>query len=189
MAKVPAEAWIISHRPFNSINIDSRPARTRSNRVQELAFGPSCRAAWMSVAGHLHFFQAVTSEARPPPVDRSSGGVLVLGVAVRRAGERRRLGIQQGGQLGDLFGLRLHGVGPPRRGVDRHAVRCRGPADQALPAVRPRVDLRVVTAVCGSENLAEARFFPGVRRPGRTWPATRRKNRPRAPRRAAVPSA
>src|SRR5204862_43979 len=77
-AKVPAEAWITSHRPFNSMRIDSRDvARDEvDNRVQELAFGPVMPGGVrMSVAGHLHFFQAVDfGAARPPQLVVGTGG-------------------------------------------------------------------------------------------------------------------
>jgi predicted phosphodiesterase len=77
-AKVPTEAWITSHRPFNSMRIDLRDfARDEvDNRVQELAFGavmPS--GVRMAVAGHLHFFQAVDfGAARPPQLVVGTGG-------------------------------------------------------------------------------------------------------------------
>jgi predicted phosphodiesterase len=77
-AKVPTEAWITSHRPFNSMRIDLRDfARDEvENRVQELAFGavmPS--GVRMAVAGHLHFFQAVDfGAARPPQLVVGTGG-------------------------------------------------------------------------------------------------------------------
>ena len=77
-AKVPAEAWITSHRPFNSMRIDSRDAARDEvdNRVQELAFGPVMPSGVrMSVAGHIHFFQAVNfGAARPPQLVVGTGG-------------------------------------------------------------------------------------------------------------------
>jgi hypothetical protein len=77
-AKVPTEAWITSHRPFNSMRIDFRDLGRDEvdNRVQELAFGavmPS--SVRMAVAGHLHFFQAVDfGAARPPQLVVGTGG-------------------------------------------------------------------------------------------------------------------
>jgi predicted phosphodiesterase len=76
-AKVPAEAWLVTHRPLNSMR--SAPGgRTNEvdNAVQELAFGnimpPGVR---MAVAGHIHFFQAVDfGGARPPQLVVGTGG-------------------------------------------------------------------------------------------------------------------
>jgi len=76
-AKVPAEAWFVTHRPLNSMR--SAPdglANEVDNRVQELAFGsampPGVR---MSVAGHIHFFQAVDfGSTRPPQLVVGTGG-------------------------------------------------------------------------------------------------------------------
>jgi hypothetical protein len=77
-AKVPPEAWITSHRPFNSMRIDARDvARDEvDNRVQELAFGPVMPSGVrMAVSGHLHFFQAVDfGAARPPQLVVGTGG-------------------------------------------------------------------------------------------------------------------
>jgi predicted phosphodiesterase len=77
-AKVPAEAWITSHRPFNSMRIDFRDLGRDEvdNRVQELAFGAVMPGSVrMAVAGHLHFFQAVDfGAARPPQLVVGTGG-------------------------------------------------------------------------------------------------------------------
>jgi hypothetical protein len=76
-ANVPAEAWLVSHRPLNSMRSASdRPANEVDNAVQELAFGsvmpPGVR---MTVAGHIHFFQAVDfGGSRPPQLVVGTGG-------------------------------------------------------------------------------------------------------------------
>src|SRR5258708_21956813 len=68
-ANVPAEAWFVSHRPLNSMrSAPDRPVNQVDNAVQELAFGtimpPGVR---MTVAGHIHFFQAVDFGGSRPP--------------------------------------------------------------------------------------------------------------------------
>jgi hypothetical protein len=76
-AKVPAEAWFVSHRPLNSMRgAAGGLANEVDNRVQELAFGtimpPGVR---MAVAGHIHFFQAVDfGGSRPPQLVVGTGG-------------------------------------------------------------------------------------------------------------------
>jgi predicted phosphodiesterase len=69
MAKIPGEAWLVSHRPFNAMRrADGQPVNVVENTVQETALGdllpPSVR---MAVAGHIHFFQAVDFGSSIPP--------------------------------------------------------------------------------------------------------------------------
>jgi Calcineurin-like phosphoesterase len=76
-AKVPAEAWLVSHRPLNAMRAaDGRPVNVVENAVQEQALGsllpPGVR---MTVAGHIHFFQAVDfGGASPPQLVVGTGG-------------------------------------------------------------------------------------------------------------------
>jgi hypothetical protein len=77
-AKVPAEAWLVSHRPLNAMRgaDNGRPVNVVENSVQEQAFGsllpPGVR---MTVAGHIHFFQAVDfGGASPPQLVVGTGG-------------------------------------------------------------------------------------------------------------------
>jgi hypothetical protein len=76
-ARVPAEAWFVTHRPLNSMRSTlDRSANEVDNTVQELAFGtlmpPGVR---MAVAGHIHFFQAVDfGSSRPPQLVVGTGG-------------------------------------------------------------------------------------------------------------------
>jgi len=76
-ARVPAEAWFVTHRPLNSIRgAPDRSANEVDNTVQESAFGglmpPGVR---MAVAGHIHFFQAVDfGSSRPPQLVVGTGG-------------------------------------------------------------------------------------------------------------------
>jgi hypothetical protein len=76
-AKVPAEAWLVSHRPLNAMRAAFRRAGDEvENSVQERAFGtimpPGVR---MTVAGHIHFFQAVDfGGLRPPQLVVGTGG-------------------------------------------------------------------------------------------------------------------
>jgi hypothetical protein len=77
-AKAPAEAWLVSHRPLNAMRGSfSQPAANEvENAVQERAFGsimpPGVR---MTVAGHIHFFQAVDfGGVRPPQLVVGTGG-------------------------------------------------------------------------------------------------------------------
>jgi hypothetical protein len=71
-AKVPVEAWFVSHRPLNSMRgATGGLANEVDNKVQELAFGtimpPGVR---MTVAGHIHFFQAVDFGGSRPACGR-----------------------------------------------------------------------------------------------------------------------
>jgi predicted phosphodiesterase len=76
-AKVSAEAWLVSHRPLNAMRgALGKPMNEVENAVQERAFGsimpPGVR---MTVAGHIHFFQAVDfGGARPPQLVVGTGG-------------------------------------------------------------------------------------------------------------------
>jgi hypothetical protein len=77
LGKVPAEAWIASHRPFNAMRgADNEQVNETDNRVQELAFGPIMPAnVRMSVAGHIHFFQAIDfGGLRPAQLVVGTGG-------------------------------------------------------------------------------------------------------------------
>ena len=77
--KVPGEAWIASHRPMNAMVLVGSGANARNvvdNTVQERAFGADMPAGVrMSVAGHVHFFQAIDfGGARPPQLIVGTGG-------------------------------------------------------------------------------------------------------------------
>ena len=77
VARVPAEAWLVAHRPLNSMrSAFERPVNEVENTVQELAFGSIMPAGVrMTVAGHIHFFQAVDfGGARPPQLVVGTGG-------------------------------------------------------------------------------------------------------------------
>ena len=76
-ARVPAEAWFVTHRPLNAMRSAlDRAANEVDNTVQESAFGslmPS--GVRMTVAGHIHFFQAVDfGGSRPPQLVVGTGG-------------------------------------------------------------------------------------------------------------------
>jgi len=76
-AKVPAESWLVSHRPLNSMRgAFNRPVNEVDNTVQELAFGSIMPAGVrMTVAGHIHFFQAIDfGGLRPPQLVVGTGG-------------------------------------------------------------------------------------------------------------------
>jgi hypothetical protein len=77
--KVPAEAWMATHRPLNAmidLGTAGGPRNVVDNKVQELAYGPVMPAGVrMHVAGHIHFFQAVDfGGARPPQLVVGTGG-------------------------------------------------------------------------------------------------------------------
>jgi predicted phosphodiesterase len=78
LSKVPAEAWVVSHRPSNSMRAEE-PSSDKDeveNHVQEQALGPLMPSGVrMEVAGHIHFFQAVDfGGARPPQLVVGTGG-------------------------------------------------------------------------------------------------------------------
>jgi predicted phosphodiesterase len=76
-ARIPPESWLVSHRPLNSMrSADGQAVNVVDNAVQELALGnllpPGVR---MTVAGHIHFFQAVDfGGASPPQLVVGTGG-------------------------------------------------------------------------------------------------------------------
>jgi hypothetical protein len=76
--QVPAEAWLVSHRPLNAMEsaTGGTAPNVVNNKVQEAAFGPVMPAGVrMHVAGHIHFFQAVDfGGARPPTLVVGTGG-------------------------------------------------------------------------------------------------------------------
>jgi len=83
---VPTEAWVASHRPMNSLVRIGRGADARDtvdNKVQELAFGADMPATVrMSVAGHVHFFQAIDfGGTRPAQLVVGTGGDTLSQVA------------------------------------------------------------------------------------------------------------
>jgi hypothetical protein len=75
VTRVPAEAWLVSHRPLNAMR-RIRSGSVVENSVQERAFGSIMPAGVrMSVAGHIHFFQAVDfGGLRPPQLVVGTGG-------------------------------------------------------------------------------------------------------------------
>jgi hypothetical protein len=77
-AKVPTEAWLVAHRPLNSMRaaLDRSAVNEVDNAVQELAFGSTMPpGVKMTVAGHIHFFQAVDfGGSRPPQLVVGTGG-------------------------------------------------------------------------------------------------------------------
>jgi hypothetical protein len=78
MAKVPAEAWLTTHRPLDAMlgTEKGTPRNFVGNRVIELALGKDMPAGVrMYVSGHIHFFQAVDfGGARPPQLVVGTGG-------------------------------------------------------------------------------------------------------------------
>jgi len=78
LAKVPAEAWLVSHRPLDAMRAPNKgeEGNVVDNHVEELAFGSIMPAAVsMLVAGHIHFFQAIDfGGAHPPQLVVGTGG-------------------------------------------------------------------------------------------------------------------
>lgn len=76
--KVPAEAWLATHRPLNAMIASGGPNSRNliDNKVQELAFGPVMPGGvTVNVAGHVHFFQAVDfGSTRPSQLVVGTGG-------------------------------------------------------------------------------------------------------------------
>jgi predicted phosphodiesterase len=74
----PAETWIVSHRPLNAIIRlgGTNPRNVIDNHVQELAYGAVMpESVRMSVAGHIHVFEAIDfGGARPPQLVVGTGG-------------------------------------------------------------------------------------------------------------------
>jgi hypothetical protein len=78
VAKVPAEAWLATHRPFNAVlgNKGGTLRNIVSNKVLQLALGADMpTGVRMIVSGHVHFFQAIDfGGARPPQLVAGGGG-------------------------------------------------------------------------------------------------------------------
>ena len=78
LAKVPAEAWLTTHRPLNAElgRNGGTGENFVSNKVLQLAMGADMPASVrMIVSGHIHFFQAVDfGGARPPQLVVGTGG-------------------------------------------------------------------------------------------------------------------
>jgi hypothetical protein len=78
LAKVPAEAWLATHRPFNAVlgTKGGTPRNIVSNRVLQIALGTDMpTGVRMIVSGHVHFFQAIDfGGVRPPQLVAGGGG-------------------------------------------------------------------------------------------------------------------
>jgi len=78
IAKVPAEAWLTTHRPLNAMlgTEKGTPRNFVSNKVLQAALGADMPAGVrMDVSGHIHFFQAVDfGGTRPPQLVVGTGG-------------------------------------------------------------------------------------------------------------------
>ena len=78
LAKVPAEAWLTTHRPLDAMlgSEKGTPRNFVGNKVLELALGADMPAGVrMYVSGHIHFFQAVDfGGVRPPQLVVGTGG-------------------------------------------------------------------------------------------------------------------
>jgi hypothetical protein len=68
-AKVPAESWLVTHRPPNAMRAgDGGGADVVDSMVQETAFGADMPAEIrLFVSGHIHLFQAVDFAGTYPP--------------------------------------------------------------------------------------------------------------------------
>jgi hypothetical protein len=78
LGKIPSYAWLATHKPVNAMLADPRDPKVNvpSNRVLQAALGPDMPASVrVTVAGHIHFFQAVDfGGARPPQLVVGTGG-------------------------------------------------------------------------------------------------------------------
>jgi hypothetical protein len=78
LAKVPAEAWLATHRPLDAMlgSESGTPRNFVGNKVLELALGADMpTGVRMYVSGHIHFFQAVDfGGMRPPQLVVGTGG-------------------------------------------------------------------------------------------------------------------
>jgi Calcineurin-like phosphoesterase len=76
-AKIPAEAWLVTHRPLDAMRAgDNGGPDVVENSIEEKALGPVVpKRVRMFVSGHIHFFQAVDfGGARPPQLVVGTGG-------------------------------------------------------------------------------------------------------------------
>ena len=77
-AKIPAEAWLATHRPLDAMlgTENGAPRNFVGNKVLEAALGADMPTnVRMYVSGHIHFFQAVDfGGVRPPQLVVGTGG-------------------------------------------------------------------------------------------------------------------
>ena len=77
-AKIPAEAWLVTHRPLDAMlgTENGAPRNFVSNKVLEAALGADMPInVRMYVSGHIHYFQAVDfGGVRPPQLVVGTGG-------------------------------------------------------------------------------------------------------------------
>jgi hypothetical protein len=78
LGKIPDNAWLATHKPVNAMLADPRDPKVNivSNRILQAALGADMPASVrMTVAGHIHFFQAVDfGGLRPPQLVAGTGG-------------------------------------------------------------------------------------------------------------------
>ena len=77
-AKIPAEAWLVTHRPLDAMlgSENGAPRNFVGNKVLEAALGADMPTnVRMYVSGHIHFFQAIDfGGLRPPQLVVGTGG-------------------------------------------------------------------------------------------------------------------
>ena len=77
-AKIPTEAWLVTHRPLDAMlgSENGAPRNFVGNKVLEAALGADMPInVRMYVSGHIHFFQAVDfGGVRPPQLVVGTGG-------------------------------------------------------------------------------------------------------------------
>jgi len=78
LAKIPAYAWLATHKPVNAMLAKPGDAQVNiaSNQILQAALGADMpEGVRMYVAGHIHFFQAIDfGGARPPQLVVGTGG-------------------------------------------------------------------------------------------------------------------
>jgi len=77
-AKIPTEAWLVTHRPLDAMlgSENGAPRNFVGNKVLEAALGADMPTnVRMYVSGHIHFFQAIDfGGLRPPQLVVGTGG-------------------------------------------------------------------------------------------------------------------
>ncbi len=144
LAKVPAEAWLTTHRPLDAMlgSEKGTPRNFVANKVLQLALGADMPTGVRMYRLRPHpFLPGRRFRQRPPAAARGRHRRRQSRGTAAAQRDRRRHQRRQGGRLGDLFGLRLHGLGPRRQRLVGHLVRRERQAHQSLPALQPLAQL------------------------------------------------
>ena len=75
VSDIPQQAWLLAHRPVNALRFDSAAGSRSDNDIEQNAIGRDLPSSVrMVVSGHIHIFEALSFEGRPPQLVVGTGG-------------------------------------------------------------------------------------------------------------------